>query len=280
MPTIDIDANATLEYQMYGDQAAEPILLICPTALNHVIWDALAQALSAVGYRVVCYDHRGIGGSTRGSTKLSMAGLAADAISLLDALEIERTHVLGWSLGSAVAQEMAIAHPERAGALVLYATWAQTDVFQRAIMTALRHTWATRNIEEILTAMAIVFSPGLINSPSFPAVVSAVLPAMPNTDAQITTTIEQWDADLVHDTSDRLISVTNPTLVVAGQEDLLTPAWQGRVVADTIPGATFEVFQGSGSSHALAFERSGEFTTLILDFLRKHPLAKTVEVPG
>jgi pimeloyl-ACP methyl ester carboxylesterase len=103
---------------------------------------------------------------------------------------------------------------------------------------------------------------------------------MPNTDAQITTAIEQWDADLLHDTSDRLISVTNPTLVVAGQEDLLTPAWQGRVVADTIPGARFEVFQGSGSSHALAFERSGEFTTLILDFLRKHPLAKTAEVPG
>jgi hypothetical protein len=55
---------------------------------------------------------------------------------------------------------------------------------------------------------------------------------------------------------------------------------KGRVVADTIPGARFEVFQGSGSSHALAFERSGEFTTLILNFLQKNPLAKTSEVSG
>jgi pimeloyl-ACP methyl ester carboxylesterase len=204
-----------------------------------------------------------------------MAGLAADVIPLLDALGIQRTHVLGWSLGSAVAQELAIAHPERVAALVLYATWAHADAFQRAIFTTLRHTWETRDMAEILTAMAITLSPELMNAPSFPEVVSAILPTFPETQAQISTTIEQWEADLLHDTRDRLASITSPTLVIAGQQDLLTPASQGRAVADMIPKASIEVFGGPGSSHALVLERAEEFTPLVLGFLRDHPLSTT-----
>jgi pimeloyl-ACP methyl ester carboxylesterase len=56
-----------------------------------------------------------------------MATLAEDAVALLDALEIERANLLGWSLGSAVCQEVAIAHPDRVSGLVLWGTWATTD---------------------------------------------------------------------------------------------------------------------------------------------------------
>jgi pimeloyl-ACP methyl ester carboxylesterase len=72
------------------------------------------------------------------------AALAADAAALLDALEIERAHVLGWSLGSLAAQELVLAQPDRIGGLVLYATWGRVDGYRRAMDTALRHPFQSR----------------------------------------------------------------------------------------------------------------------------------------
>jgi pimeloyl-ACP methyl ester carboxylesterase len=94
-----------------------------------------------------------------------------------------------------------------------------------------------------------------------------MLPLFPSTEQQIATTAEQWDADLGHDTLDRLGSITAPTLVVAGEQDLLTPPWHGRQVADAIPGARHHLFSGPGSSHALGVERAEEFVPLVAEFL-------------
>jgi pimeloyl-ACP methyl ester carboxylesterase len=120
--------------------------------------------------------------------------------------------------------------------------------------------------------MAIVFSPELINSPVFGETVTEVLPTLPQNDDQLTTTIEQFDADLEHDTRGRLESISNPVLVIAGEQDLLTPPWQGRAVADAIPGSRIEVLSGPGSSHALMFERPNEFFNVLLGFLGEHAL--------
>jgi pimeloyl-ACP methyl ester carboxylesterase len=87
------------------------------------------------------------------------------------------------------------------------------------------------------------------------------------------TVAEQWDADLAHDALDRLEQITAPTLVIAGEQDLLTPPGQGRVVADRIPGARFELFTGPGSSHAALMERPDEFTDLVLGHVSKNPIS-------
>ena len=72
-----------------------------------------------------------------------MASMAEDASALLEALDIPRAHAMGWSLGSAVAQELALAHPEQVATAIMYATWARCDGFQRSVLTALRHPYAT-----------------------------------------------------------------------------------------------------------------------------------------
>ncbi|MEV4757858.1 alpha/beta hydrolase [Micromonospora sp. NPDC049559] len=272
MPKIAINQDVVLGYQTYGNESDESLLLICPSAQNRLVFHSLAEVLAKNGYHVVTYDNRGTGESDRGSASISTAQLAADAVGVLDALSIDRAHVLGWSIGSAAAQELAIGHPERVAALVLYATWAHVDTFQRAIFTALRHTWNTRDMDEILAAMAIVFSPELIDSPAFADLVADILPTLPSTEAAITTTIEQFEADLAHDTRGRLHLITSPTLVVAGEQDLLTPVWQARYVAEAIPLAEVKILSGLGSSHALAFERSAEFISLVLEFLQRHAL--------
>jgi pimeloyl-ACP methyl ester carboxylesterase len=256
--------------QEYG--AGEPLLVINGTSQSLGFWVDTAQVWAG-SYRVITYDLRGMGGSERGSGAISVASLAADAAALLDALEVPRAHVLGYSLGSAVAQELALAAPEKVASLVLYCTWARTDGFQRAMITGLAHPWRTGDLEAALGALGVAFSPQLLDSPEFGGLIEQLLPLFPSTPEQIRTTAEQWDADLAHDTLDRLGDITAPTLVIAGEQDLLTPPWHGRQVADAIPGARHHLFTGPGSSHALGVERAEEFVPMVAGWLGEHQLS-------
>ena len=251
--------------------AGEPLLLIMSTSGSLGLWEPLIAPLAG-RHRVIAFDNRGLGQSERGEELLSLALLAADTAALLDALEIERAHVLGWSLGSAVAQELALAHPDRVGGLVLYGTWGRVDGFQRSMLAALRHPWETGDLEAAMAALGLAFSPELLNSPDFERMIEEFLPLFPQTETQIRTTVEQWQADEEHDTLDRLAGIDAPTLVIAGEQDLVTPPWQCQAVAERIPGARFEQLTGPGSSHALMMERPEEFIGLVLGFLQEHPL--------
>lgn len=255
--------------QEYGD--GEPLLIINGTSQSLGFWADAAQVW-ADRHRVITYDLRGMGDSDRGSGPFTVASLAQDALALLDALGVERTHVLGYSLGSAIAQELALAAPERVASIVMQCTWARADGFQQAVMTGLAHPWRTGDLAAALGALGIAFSPQLLDSPDFPGLVEQLLPLFPSTPAQMATCAEQWDADLGHDTLDRLGQITAPTLVVAGEQDLLTPPWQCQVVADALPNARQHVFTGPGSSHALGVERAEEFLPMVLEFLAEHPL--------
>jgi pimeloyl-ACP methyl ester carboxylesterase len=263
---VEIGAETQLNVSQLGDQTGDPLLMVCATAQPWELWQPLAQAFAG-RFRVVGYDHPGIGGSQRGERPVSVASLAEDAVALLDTLEIERAHLLGWSLGSAVCQEIAIAAPERVAGLVLWGTWAATDAYQRALFTALRHPWATGDLQAALTALALVFSPEFVGSPEFQARMAALSPAFPRTEAGMRSVVEQWDADIAHDTSTRLGEIAAPTLVVAGARDIVTPPRHGEAVAAAIPGATLKTLTGPGSSHALGLERAAEFVPMVLGFL-------------
>ena len=249
----------------------EPLLLIMGVSGSHGLWEPLVAPF-AERHRVIAFDNRGLGQSERGEGRITMASLAADAGALLDALEIERAHVLGWSMGSAVAQELALAHPDRVGGLALYGTWGRLDGYLRAMFTALRHPWETGDIEAALTALGLGFSPEALNSPDFESMLEGFLPLFPQTETQIRTTAEQWQAIEEHDTLDRLARIGAPTLVIAGEQDLITPPWQCQAVAERIPSARYELLTGPGSSHALMMERAEEFIALVLGFVREHPL--------
>ncbi|MBB3674379.1 alpha/beta fold hydrolase [Modestobacter versicolor] len=255
--------------QEYGE--GEPLLVINGTSQSLGFWGEMAEVWAG-RHRVITYDLRGMGGSERGADPFSVASLATDALALMDALEVERAHVLGYSLGGAIAQELVLAAPERVASLVLYCTWARTDGFQRAMLTGLAHPWRTGDLEAALGVLGVAFSPQLLDSPEFGELIGQVLPLFPSTPEQIRTCAEQWDADLAHDTLDRLGQITAPTLVVAGEQDLLTPPWHGRQVAEAIPGARLEMFTGPGSSHALGMERAEEFVPLVAEFLGQHAL--------
>ena len=264
MPQIAVRTGVTLNYEISG--SGEPLLLVMGTSGSIPLWGELVARLQET-HQVIAFDNRGLGGSERGSGAMTVASMAEDTAALLEALGIPRAHVLGWSLGSAVAQELALAHPDMVASTVMYGTWGRCDGFQRAVLTALRLPYVHRDMESALGASGLAFSPQMLDHPELEAMLGAMLPAFPQNEAQMQATVEQWDADLAHDTLDRLGAITAPTLVVVGEQDLLTPPWQARKVADAIPGARFELVTGPGSSHCLHLERPADVAAIVGAFV-------------
>jgi pimeloyl-ACP methyl ester carboxylesterase len=261
MPLQTVRTGVALNYEVSGE--GEPLLLVMGTSGSIPLWGELLPRL-AERYRVIAFDNRGLGGSERGDGPITVASMAEDASALLEALDVPRAHAMGWSLGSAVVQELALAHPDQVASAVLYATWGRCDGFQRSVLAALRLPYAVRDMEAALTVAGLAFSPQALDRPDFG---QPMLPAFPQTEEQMAVTVEQWDADLVHDTLDRLGGVRAPTVVVVGEQDLLTPPWQAKAVADAIPGARYELVTGPGSSHGLHIERPDDLLKIVTGFL-------------
>src|SRR3954464_11537703 len=248
MPQTACRTGVTRNYEISGE--GDPLLLIMGTSGSLPLWAEIVPRL-AEQYQVIAFDNRGLGGSERGQGGITVAGMAEDASALLHALDIPRAHAMGWSLGSAVVQELALAHPEQVATAIMYGTWGRCDGFQRSVFTALRLPYAIGDMESALAVAGLAFSPQGLDQPDFADQLAPLIPAFPQNEAQMQVTTEQWDADLAHDTLDRLGRITAPTLVLVGEQDLLTPSWQSRAVADAVPGAQFELVTGPGSSHCL-----------------------------
>jgi pimeloyl-ACP methyl ester carboxylesterase len=266
---IDVGTGVRLHYRRVG--SGEPLLLAMGTAGALGLWAPVEAALAA-RYDVVSFDYRGLGASERGDGVMTASSLADDVVGLFDALEIPRAHVLGWSLGSAVAQELALKQPEGVGSLVLYGTFGRLDAFGTALFTAMKHPWQTGDVADGLVAFGVGYSPEFLDSPDFSEFVEWTTPLAPSTPDQGRAVAEQFTAGLEFDSLDRVAGITAPTLVLAGQKDIITPPRLGRAVADRIPNAKFEVITGERSSHGLMFERTDDFVRTVLEFLAQHPL--------
>jgi pimeloyl-ACP methyl ester carboxylesterase len=264
MPTFSLPDGDTLAYETHGD--GEPLMLVTGTCLSMPHWPRPVIDALAADYRVIVYDHRGMGASSPSDQEVSVRSLAGDAAALLDHLEVGASHVLGWSLGSAVAQELALARPDLVASLVLYATWGRPDGFLRSLLAAVRSPWTHGDAATGVAALGVGYSPEGLENPELLAAIAAAQPFMPHTPEQIAMTARQWDADLAHDSLDRLPDITAPTTVLVGEQDVLTPPRLSRPVAERIPGARYVLVEGIGSSHGMMYERPAEW----LDHVREH----------
>ncbi len=120
MPKIDA-GGSELYYERAG--SGEPLLLIQGMSATHLAWGRDFLAPLEESFDCIVFDNRGMGLSGEARMPFSTADMAGDVAALLDALEIERAHVVGISMGGMIAQELALAHPERIRTLTLGATY-------------------------------------------------------------------------------------------------------------------------------------------------------------
>src|SRR5690349_21090444 len=129
MPSIGAE-GAEIYYETTGD--GDPLVLIMGLGADMRGW-AMQSAAFAEHYRVVMIDNRGVGKSSLAAPPYTTKQMAMDTLAVLDDAGIERAHVLGVSLGGAIAQELAIAAPGRIRSLALGSTWAGPSVWRSRI---------------------------------------------------------------------------------------------------------------------------------------------------
>jgi len=255
-----------LYFEVHGE--GPPLILVMGIGYDATLW-TLAQvpALSQV-FQVVIFDNRDAGRSSKATGPYTIADMADDLAGLMDALDISRAHVLGLSMGGMIAQEFALRHPGRLHRLVLSGCGAAPA---RVAFDPIR-TWnwvkATDRTGELFACQQFtwLFSNAFLRNKEAVQQTIALLTSNPHPVGP-----EAYDrqaqAYLRHDALDRLADLKSPTLVIVGEQDLLTPPWVCREVADRIPGAEFEIIKGAGSSHVVPIERPDEFNHLVTRFL-------------
>ena len=255
-----------LFYERSG--AGDPLLLIMGMSGTHLSWGEPFLETLRRDFDVVIYDHRGIGNSSPAPAGYSIADLADDAAGLLDALGWERADVVGISMGGMVAQELALRHPERVRTLTLGCTFAGgagASLTSPEVLGRLQQSWATGDREQALrTAWEVNVSRRFAGEQDQFAEFRRLAIELP---ASLPAIMAQMQAIGGHDTSARLGQIAAPTLVIHGTEDEMLPVANAKLIAEGIPDARLEIFDGVG--HLFFWEEPERSAALV----REHALA-------
>jgi pimeloyl-ACP methyl ester carboxylesterase len=219
-------------------------------------------------YLITAFDNRGAGRTPLGEGHhLSATTMANDAAALLGALGVSNVHVAGFSMGSAIAQELALRHPELVRSLVLVSTYARPDALFRSQLNFWR--WlaevAPRAHAVFEAFFTWVYTPRAHADGTVDQIVEEAL-AFPH-QQPVEAFQAQVDVCLAHDTSGRLVEIAAPTLVLSGELDLILPPRFGRSVAARIPNAHFDVM--AGEAHQPFQEVPDEFNARVEAFWRE-----------
>lgn len=248
----------------YVDRGSgDPVLLVHGLAGDHTAWAPQLARLSE-RYRVVAFDNRGAGQSTQRDEPVTTEDLAGDTLGLLDALGIERAHVVGRSMGGAVAQHMALRSPERIASLVLLASFARLDPLGRRVLTNMREvlewtgSWAAHARHSVQNFVSARF---FDERPEAVELIERLIGGETRLPACY---VRQNHACLEHDTLPQLAGIGAPTLIMGGGLDpICSPtatAWLG-----AIPGSETVLFEQS--SHFFLLEEPERFTAALEGWL-------------
>ena len=254
--------GAELYWESTG--AGAPVLLVMGLGMNATGWWRTVPVL-AESLRVIAFDNRGAGRSDKPEGPYSVTQMADDAMAVLDAAGEPEAHVYGISLGGMIAQQIALRHPERVRSLVLGAT---TPGGQRAVPLApdvVAFFLRRREMPAYEAAWASVpYSYGEETRLRGGQRIAEDVERRLRYPIEPVGYAGQLEAAMHHDTSERLGELSKPTLVVHGDADRIVPTGNGRILAESIPGARLELLPGAG--HLYPTDAPGA-DRAVLDFL-------------
>jgi pimeloyl-ACP methyl ester carboxylesterase len=262
--------GATLHVRQAG--TGRPVLLINGLGAHTGMWGPVERALA--GHRVISFDAPGTGQSPLSWIPPTIPMLAGMATELLDVLQISSTDVLGYSFGGAVAQELALRSPDRVERLILAATspgWGGVAgrFSSMMLVTTPWRYYSRRNYERTIGTIAggrARHDRDFIDRHG-----DERLRHPPNPLAYAT----QILAGTLWSSLSRLHQLSVPTLVVSGEDDPLTPAVNGVLLAARIPQATLFIVEGEG--HLLLIDDRSEALTAIAAFLAGTPVGASAD---
>jgi pimeloyl-ACP methyl ester carboxylesterase len=254
-----------VNYRLEGE-GPETIVLVNGLADDLETWDYQVGPLLAEGYRVLRFDNRGVGASSKPAGPYTTRMFAEDTKALVDHLGLTRFHMLGVSMGGMIAQEYALAWPSDLTSLVLACTYAAPGPFCGRMFAFWAELAVHAGLPSVMSDVTLwAFTPEFFQerpgeAAEFDVAMRMITQPVPAYLAQL------WSIQH-HDTTDRLGAITTPTLVLAGERDILIPVALSRQLHRGIPGAQWATTAGG---HACIWEHPDEFNRCTLDFLSRH----------
>jgi 3-oxoadipate enol-lactonase len=270
MPKIKVN-DINMYYEVHGN--GEPLLLIMGLGGDTTRWFRLLPLL-AKNYRVIAFDNRGAGKTDKPDFPYTMKMMSDDIAGLMDALNIEKAHIFGISLGGMIAQNLTLLHPDRIISLVLGCTNCGGS---HSIMEGATGTGALNlsNVENMSPEeRAVVMLPALYSREfidSHPDIMNLQIEYAKENPISPIGYKNQMKAVSNHDTYDRLPEINLPVMVIAGDADVLIPAANSHVIASRITGSELVILKKMG--HGFYTEAHEETNRIITDFMKRHSLS-------
>lgn len=257
--------GARLHYEVTGRPGGEPVLMIQGLGADKNGWNLQRLALG-FRYRVIALDNRGAGRSDQPFGTYTLEQMADDAIAVLDHAGFEAAHVVGASMGGVIAQLVALNHPQRVRSLTLACTACRNHEWRRELVSG----WAAAASERGMGAMTREAARWVIGPRSWRRMWPALgwlgpMRAQQPSHGFVSQVRAILNAD---DTATQDLSgIAVPTLVIVGNQDVLTTRGDAEELAERIPTAELVVI--SGAAHGLMVEHATTFNRVLLNFLRR-----------
>ena len=239
-----LDARTRLYWESAG--TGDPVLLVHGLGLSGGAWWRTVDAL-APSMRVITFDHRGIGQSASLTYAYTTEAMADDAVSILDALGIDRLHVYGFSLGGMVAQQIALRHPERVQSLVLGATHSggrRTTLPDPEVMEFFQRRARMAPEEAAWASVPFNYGPRT-QAEQADRIAEDIERRLQNPFKERAYQAQLLAASL-HNCYGRLERITAPTFVVHGALDRIIPVANAHMTAERVPGAELKILRDAG----------------------------------
>ena len=255
-----------IHYRVTGRPGAPPILFIQGLGADKHGWD-LQRLATAPWYQAVALDNRGAGLSDKPRGEYSLEQMADDAIAVLDHAKVDTAHVVGASMGGAISQIIAVKYPERTRSLTLACTAGRNHPWREELLAS----WRDAALERGTSSMSKEAARWVIGPRSFRRLLPALGWLGPLALGRPAYAFAaQCDAILnAAEKHEELIAqlpdIAVPTLVVVGNQDILTPRGDSEDLADRIPTAELVVI--SGAAHGFMVEHAATFNRVLLEFL-------------
>lgn len=264
MPTIKTN-GINFYYEERG--SGEPLLLIMGITAAGAVWNVHVSDWKR-DFRCIMGDNRGVGQTDKPVGPYSTEQMADDYAGLLDSLGLENVNVIGCSMGSTIAQQLAIRHPKKVKSLVLMCPWARCDNYAKGLFQHIMNAKARFRPEEFgLYIQLLIFSKASWDDAKQHSDLEDGRRADGlNPFPQPLHGLEgQAAACIDHNALPDLGKINVPTLVIGGKEDIFTPVWMAEEVANGIPGAELFLYEKLG--HAFHFENTPDFNARIKNWL-------------
>ena len=273
MPFAIANDGIRIHYEVTGITKRAPVLLVQGLGAEKNAWN-LQRAALALRHRTIALDNRGAGRSDKPQGMYNLEQMADDAIAVLDHAGVESAHVVGLSMGGAISQIIALKYPQRVRSLTLVATACRNHEWREELLAS----WATVAEKEGMGALGKEAARWMIGPRSFRRLLPALgwmgpLQLFNPAGAfvsQVKAILTTDDTGLAPDLS----NISCPTMVVVGNQDILTPRGDAEEIASRIPTAELVII--SGGAHGLTIEHASTFNRVLVEFLRR---AEKVFVP-